>query len=337
MRASWIRIAGALLAASAPAQTLYEKDGISLEGTVRMVARNAAVCQVQEENEGPESYEQMKANHGRPLHVWRVDYSAFNGSGKSLSDLTAHFQIEAEWPPCTNWTGLGPYPGPVQWAGSFETLQRTAGLRPGEEAAATAYVLAIDGEQPRFGRRQVMYRFVEATAEAPVEPAPVTARTDPEPAREPGGPPSPLCKERLQPPCWIELANQSGCYLYIDLYTDDLSATWDGGCVDGRANGIGTVGFTVGDASREDSGELAKGKRTGSWTVYSPNGRMGSGPYVDGVAQGIWTTRGPAGDVATGPYVDGERHGVWSQREADGTSFKSEYVRGELQPLEEVP
>ena len=75
-----------------------------------------------------------KANHGRALHVWRLDYGALNASGKALSLLTAHFRLEAEWPPCTNWTGLGQYPGPVQWAGSFETLQRMGGLEVGAEA-----------------------------------------------------------------------------------------------------------------------------------------------------------------------------------------------------------
>ena len=124
----------AVTTAPAGADTLYEDNGISLEGSVRMVARNAATCQVLEENETPETYEAIKANHGRPLHVWRLDYGALNASGKALSNLTAHFQIEAEWPPCTNWKGLGQYPGPVQWAGSFETIQRTVGLEVGGEA-----------------------------------------------------------------------------------------------------------------------------------------------------------------------------------------------------------
>ena len=183
---------------SGPRETLYERDGITLEGTVRMVARDAATCQVREDDA------HHAGNDGKPLHVWRLDYGAFNRSGNPLSQLTAHFQIEAEWPPCTNWTGLGQYPGPVQWAGSFETLQRTGGLEAGGEARETLYVLAIDGQQPRFSRWQLDFRFGETAASS--EPAPANP---PAPVRPPG-PPRPVCDDTFDqwddPPCWLELA-----------------------------------------------------------------------------------------------------------------------------------
>ena len=176
-----LALATALLAAAGQGEVLYEKEGGALSGSVRMIHRDAAICQVLEASESPEAYKQTKANHGRSLHVWRLDYGVLNASGQSLSDLTAHFQIEAQWPPCTNWTGLGQYPGPVQWAGSFETIQRTAGVRPGEEATATAYVLAFDGQEPGLSRWQVDFRFGPVTAAT--EPAPEPAATvDPEPA-----------------------------------------------------------------------------------------------------------------------------------------------------------
>ena len=73
--------------------------GVSLDGTVRMVTRGAAVCQVLAENHSADVYEQMKANHGQPLHVWRLDYGVYKGSGHGLSQFTAHVRIESEWPP----------------------------------------------------------------------------------------------------------------------------------------------------------------------------------------------------------------------------------------------
>ena len=97
MMRSWIRTGiatGLLTAGGLAAETLYEKDGIALEGSVRMAGRNAAICQVLAESESAKAYEQNKAHHGRPLHVWRVDYSAFNGSSKPLpvlKDLLAAF------------------------------------------------------------------------------------------------------------------------------------------------------------------------------------------------------------------------------------------------------
>ena len=57
-------------------------------------------------------YERMNANHGEPLHVWRMDFAARNGSGRWLEHLTANFSIASEWPPCTTWSGPeGNYPG----------------------------------------------------------------------------------------------------------------------------------------------------------------------------------------------------------------------------------
>ncbi len=42
-----------LVAGPLHGETLYEKDGITLEGSVRAVHRNAATCQIVEENEYP--------------------------------------------------------------------------------------------------------------------------------------------------------------------------------------------------------------------------------------------------------------------------------------------
>ena len=69
--------ASLLLAVGSPGATLWEKDGVSLSGSVRMVARDAATCEVTPAGQAPESYEATKADHGQPLHVWRLDYGAF--------------------------------------------------------------------------------------------------------------------------------------------------------------------------------------------------------------------------------------------------------------------
>ena len=171
MSTGWIKawIAVGLLAASAAnAETLYQRDGITLEGTVRMVTRGAAVCHVLEESEPAAVYERMKANEGQPLHVWRVEFAARNGSGKKLEQLTANFAIASEWPPCTNWSGVqGGYPKTVQWANSFEFVQKPYGLEPDEEVRDAVYVLAFHDQQPRFENWTVDYRFAAGPAAVP--------------------------------------------------------------------------------------------------------------------------------------------------------------------------
>ncbi len=156
-------------------ETLYQKDGVTLEGTIRMVTREAGVCRVLAAHHPPEVYEQMKANHGQPLHVWRVDYAARNGSGSRLDHLTAHFKIASQWPPCTNWSGPeGSYPKSVVWAGTFEVLQRPYGMGPGELESDTLFVLAFHDQVPKFESWQVDYRFAAGTplAAVPAAPAP---------------------------------------------------------------------------------------------------------------------------------------------------------------------
>ena len=315
-------VIAALAVATAPAAagTLYEEQGVSLEGAVRLVGRNAATCQVLKENETPETYEATKANHGRPLHVWRLDYAALNGSGKVLSNLTAHFQIEAEWPPCTNWTGLGQYPGPVQWASSFETIQRTGGMQPAELATATAYVLAIDGQQPRFSRWQLDFRFGEPSAppqsEAAAPPAP----------EAPPSPPHPVCDETFDqwddPPCWLELASHPDCYVWNTNYTPHKPVSWSGGCVEGRASGKGTATGTPvwfwGHEYSCSSAEAALG--------YCPPYES-RGTYENGKRDGHWIEREFKNSVLEGPYVDGKRHGEWIEHR-DGKVYRERYVHG---------
>ena len=362
---AWI-VVGLLLAFPARGETLYQKEGITLEGSVRMVHRNAATCQVLEENESAESYERTKSNHGRPLHVWRLDYSALNGSGQSLSDLTAHFQIRAEWPPCTNWTGLGMYPGPVQWSGSFETIQRTGGMRPGQEAAATAWVLAFDGQEPSFGRRQVTYRFGEASGPEVTETAaPVAPPVEPQPPPLP----DPRCKgEQTGDKCWLELASHPGCYVWEEFNLTESRSEWSGECVERLAEGTGTLTqtwrwSTGGTGWSETTGLMRAGKQEGPWVYRGSEGQNGECQYVDGKKHGLCIHRQPAykgkdlslassveeteyakgkrhgrsvtnfgnGARYEGQYIDDERHGVWLDRDSSGKVTRDHWIHGELQ------
>ena len=331
-----------LLAVAAQGEVLYEKEGVALSGSIRMIHRDAAICQVLEESESPEAYEQTRANHGRPLHVWRLDYSALNGSGQPLSDLTAHFQIEAQWPPCTNWTGLGQYPGPVQWAGSFETIQRTSGMQPGEEAAATAYVLAIDGQLPRFGRRQVTYRFGAVTPsdpqtvgspQAPSTSPALAVRAEPEI-------PSPTCTGmEAGAKCWLELTNQPGCYAWTEHFFTHRRLSWTGDCDQGVPNGSGTLRETWrwgsgGTGWYEATGHMRDGKEHGRWVGRGDQGSS-EGEYVDGQPEGHWVERyHPANAssdshyVEEGQYLSGKREGLWVLRRNAGSRMETPYRNG---------
>ncbi len=63
----------ALAAVVAPGDTLHDRDGMTLEGTVKIENKEANGCHVLEARRAAEGCERMKANHGQPLHVWRLE------------------------------------------------------------------------------------------------------------------------------------------------------------------------------------------------------------------------------------------------------------------------
>ncbi len=168
-----------LSAAGAHAQELLTTDeGISLRGTVRLLQANAATCNVIAENEQG-NYEAMRVNQDQPLHLWELEFSVFNGSGRALHNLIAYYDIASPWPPCTNWTeqyeGLGYY----QWVDPSGRIQHTGASMPtlpNQTHTETIRVLAFNGVRPQFTDWSVNYTFVdgwtEAAAGAPDSPNP---------------------------------------------------------------------------------------------------------------------------------------------------------------------
>ena len=359
MKACWVKtcIAASLFsAAAAQGETLYQRDGIKLEGTVRMVTRGAGVCQVLESHHPPDGYEGMKANHGQPLDVWQLDFTAHNGSGRSLAYLTAHLKIDSEWPPCTNWTGPeGRYPTPPQWAGSFETLQRPSGMEPGEQVGDTVYVLAFHSHEPRFENWQLDYRFGEARATSP----PVTATPEQEnlfwqsimnstnPAdfesyleQFPNGVFRSLAQNRLkalakttQPesagavPAPAPSRPEPGCEgqdqgaeCWLQIASHPGCYVWDHYYVPG-VEPVSWSGACLGG--------LASGHGTVKWSfehgIYDSTGR-----YAKGKKQGHWTEWSAVNWVEKGPYVEGRRQGHWVIRWTPGSFKEGPYVNGKL-------
>ena len=176
-RTGWIA-AAAVAVLPAAAETFHSQDGVVFEGTIRRVVTNAAICNVLEENHSEEQYERLKANQGRPLHLWQVDFTVRNGSGRPLDYLRASGWVRSEWPPCTNWSGEGPGGGPllpdpglplgIHWSDHHEVLQMPYGMRLDQQERRSQYLIVFDGQQPRFGEWDIDYRFAK---EAGAEPA----------------------------------------------------------------------------------------------------------------------------------------------------------------------
>ena len=127
--------------------------------------------------------------------------------------------------------------------------------------------------------------------------------------------------------CWMEVANQPGCYVWDDyLYTDE-TVTWTAECSGGLAQGEGTLTW-AGSNENSGTGRLQDGQRHGHWVLRGEDGTVFKGPYVDGKRHGHWVLRYANGNVAEGPYVEGKQHGDWVLRYANGNVVEVTMVEG---------
>ncbi|WP_419164399.1 hypothetical protein [Candidatus Palauibacter sp.] len=188
------------------AQRLFEAEGIELRGAARVVEYGAGTCNVSEERETPTEYERKKANHGQAVDVWQLDLSVYNGSGRPLDHLIARYSIEAEHPPCTNWSWpeAGRYPDQIEWGSWYGTIQRSGGANPtapGETLTRTVYLFVFHEHLPRFDSWSVDYNFAAgAPAAAGAEPRPAARVAPPAgPVRQPVNPPSRPAPPPAQP------------------------------------------------------------------------------------------------------------------------------------------
>ena len=343
-----------LIATPGQARRLMEIDGIELRGTAQVVMLGAATCHIREQNHSAEEYERLKVNEGKPLNLWRLEYYVYNGSGKALDHLIARYNIESQWPPCTNWSYNPESPiTSASWSSQGGHIQRTAkpfSVAPDETLTEELFFIVFHEDTPRFANWSVDYNFAaegQATpAETPTEQPAQTQATTPPPAQAQAAAPPPqasgmpagisageTCAGKPEgSECWQELDNRPGCYVWNGDLSENETATWSSECTGGLAQGTGEMIWnweSDGEQKKSTStGEVKDGKRHGQWVIRYASGTVVEGPYVDGKQHGRWVIRYANGDVAEGPAVDGKRHGQWVERGADGDVSEGPYVDG---------
>ena len=109
--------------------------------------------------------------------------------------------------------------------------------------------------------------------------------------------------------CWMELADQPGCYVWNGYLIPDQSVTWTGECSEDLARGTGTLKWTWnrGKKSSEETGHLRGGKQHGDWVARLANGTILEGPFVDGKRHGRWVIRNAKGKRRVTTFRNGER------------------------------
>lgn len=121
--------------------------------------------------------------------------------------------------------------------------------------------------------------------------------------------------------CWMEVANQKGCYIWNSALGAEETVTWTGVCGEGLAQGTGTQTWNWGSGKENQSadvGMLVDGKRHGNWVIREGNGDVQEGPYVDGKRNGHWIINRANGEISEGAMVNDEMYGEWVTRQSDG-------------------
>ena len=169
--------------AAAQEQQLLETEGVELLEEAQLVMSGGGTCNVLESDT---AYEARRENDGAPMHIWQLDFTVRNGSGRWLDHLIARFQIESEWPECTNWDGpdAGTFQ-PLEWADSIDFIQESGRnvVGPDETLTETKYFIVLQGDPPpRFSNWSVDFDFAvnpPPAGTAAVTPAATTAAQQP--------------------------------------------------------------------------------------------------------------------------------------------------------------
>jgi len=128
-------------------------------------------------------------------------------------------------------------------------------------------------------------------------------------------------------PCWMEVDNLSGCYLWNANPLGRDSVEWSGQCKNGMVNGHGEAVFHAffdDWASITGTGSFVNGKQHGKW-VERAHFEVSEGRYMNGKRHGKWIMRS-GDDVEESTYVDGRMHGEWVERSADGAVVEGQYM-----------
>ena len=82
--------------------------------------------------------------------------------------------------------------------------------------------------------------------------------------------------------CWMELQSHPGCYVWNAFLLDGMTASWEGSCLDQRAEGSGTLTFAWDGKSQVGMGSLVGGKADGAWVLHHADGRVEEVTYENG-------------------------------------------------------
>ena len=97
----------------------------------------------------------------------------------------------------------------------------------------------------------------------------------------------PICTTSSKEPCWIELENRKGCYLYNGAPAPNETVTWSEDCKNKKTDGKGEeVWYDNGKKVAFYVGYVHQGVKEGEGEYHNPKGDIYKGNYENGVRGG---------------------------------------------------
>ena len=127
-------------------------------------------------------------------------------------------------------------------------------------------------------------------------------------------------------PDWI-IADNQPCQIHNPFLDTDstFTATWSGGCVDGRASGKGQLLWQRGDVHGDYQGQMSSGRAHGQGVRVTSGGFRYKGEWRDGLKHGRGIETWPSGGSYDGEWRDNRRHGQGVLVTSDGDRYEGEW------------
>ena len=125
---------------------------------------------------------------------------------------------------------------------------------------------------------------------------------------------------------WVK-CNNEGCTLLDPYYSEGVTLNWEGGCLNGKAHGSGTLTkYKNGEYESTFEGNYDNGSREGFGTFTHKDKSVTTGYFTAGQLNGQGKRIYEDGSVYEGEFIHYRQHGKGTLHYASGTTFEGYFV-----------
>lgn len=128
------------------------------------------------------------------------------------------------------------------------------------------------------------------------------------------------------------MKDNNGCLLWVN---QSMKAQWSGKCLNGKANGRGTIIYSLSKYKYKYFGNVKNGVRNGNGTMTDPSGTRYSGQWRNGKRHGKGTYIDSTGWRYSGQWRNDKRHGFGTKVYSDGSRYSGQWKNDH--PLSQQP